>query len=97
MVGGMPYAAIVVTALMCLVAGRPAGAQTWTPPSESARCPSAWGAADERGAANLQGRETVLRAARLIRTGDVIELGHVLSAAISMARDRSTSTPSGRS
>lgn len=78
----MPYAAIVVTALICLVAGRPAGAQTWTPPAESARCPSPWGAADERGAANLQGPETVLRAARLIRTGSVIELGHVLSAAM---------------
>ena len=29
-----------------------AGAQTWKPPAESERCPSKWGAGDERGAAN---------------------------------------------
>lgn len=54
-------------------------AQTWKPPSDDQRCPSKWGAEDQRGSANLMGPETVLRAARLIRTGEVIELGHVLS------------------
>lgn len=54
-------------------------AQSWQPPAPDQRCPSRWGAADERGAANHVRPETVLRAARLIRTGEVIELGRVLS------------------
>src|SRR5688572_31375291 len=60
----------------------PAEAQSWRPPPESQRCPSKWGAGDERGSANHMKPETVLRAARLIRTGEVIELGHVLSASM---------------
>ena len=32
-----------------------AGAQTWKPPAESERCPSKWGAGDERGSANHTG------------------------------------------
>ena len=59
-----------------------AQAQSWAPPSDQERCPSKWGAGDERGAANHMGRETVLRAAGLIQTGDVIELSHVLSGSI---------------
>ncbi|HYT85671.1 MAG TPA: hypothetical protein VEK81_04465, partial [Burkholderiales bacterium] len=48
-------------------------------PPESQRCPSKWGAGDERGSGNhMKNRETVLRGARLIKTGEVIELGHVL-------------------
>jgi kynurenine formamidase len=54
-------------------------AQTWQPPAEGERCPSKWGAGDERGSANHMTPEAVLRAARLIRTGQVFELGHVLS------------------
>src|SRR5262245_37907736 len=57
-----------------------ATAQGWRPPAESQRCPSKWGAGDERGAANHMKPETVLRATRLIRSGEVIELGHVLGA-----------------
>ena len=56
-----------------------AGAQSWQPPTDAQRCPSKWGAGDERGAGNHMKPETVLRAARLIRTGEVIELGQVLS------------------
>lgn len=59
-------------------------AQSWRPPTDAARCPSAWGAADERGSGNLKSPEMVLRAARLIRTGEVIELGQVLSANMPM-------------
>jgi kynurenine formamidase len=55
-------------------------AQTWKPPAESQRCPSKWGAADERGSANHQKPEAVLRATRLIKTGEVIEMAHVLEA-----------------
>jgi kynurenine formamidase len=57
-----------------------ANAQTWNPPSEAQRCPSKWGAGDERGAGNHMGPETVLRATRLIRQGETVELGHVLHA-----------------
>src|SRR5213594_2262620 len=63
-------------------------AQSWQPPADNQRCPSKWGAADERGAANLMNSETVLRAARLIRTGEVIELGHVLSATMPLSAGR---------
>lgn len=73
---------LIIAALTCLGAAGTAHAQTWQPPLDAERCPSKWGAADERGAGNLKGPESVLRAARLIRTGEVIELGHVLSAAM---------------
>lgn len=55
-----------------------ADAQSWQPPAEAARCPSKWGAGDERGSGNLMKPETVLRAVRVIKTGEVIELGQVL-------------------
>ena len=73
-------AAPAVAAFTVLVAGAaaPADGQSWTPPSADERCPSRWGAGDERGAANHMGPETVLKAARLIREGQVIELGRVL-------------------
>src|SRR4029453_11602465 len=65
-----------------------AGAQTWQPPAESARCPSKWGAGDERGAANYMKPAAVQNAARLIRTGEVIELGQVLRAGMPMPATR---------
>lgn len=68
-----------IAAIVWTIAGGIAHAQTWRPPSDTERCPSKWGPADERGAGNLKGPELVLRAARLIRAGEVIELGHVLS------------------
>ena len=57
----------------------PSQTPTWTVPPESARCPSKWGATDERGSANHMKPEAVLNAAKLIKTGEVIELGHVLN------------------
>ena len=54
----------------------------WMPPSADKRCPSKWGAADQRGAANMMAPETVMRATRLIKQGRVYELGKVLEAAI---------------
>jgi kynurenine formamidase len=54
-------------------------AQSWTPPPDAERCPCKWGAHDQRGSANHMKPETVLRATKLIRTGEVIELGQVLS------------------
>jgi kynurenine formamidase len=56
-----------------------AQAPTWSPPPESQRCPSRWGPADERGSMNRQNAAAVMNAAKLIKTGEVIELGHVLS------------------
>lgn len=72
-------ASIRIPALLALCLGAAsAAAQGWSPPPSSARCPSRWGAGDERGAANHQGAQVVLKAARLIRSGEVIELGRVL-------------------
>jgi kynurenine formamidase len=59
-----------------------AHAQSWLPPADAQRCPSKWGATDERGSGNHMKSETVLRATRLIKTGEVIELGHVLSSSM---------------
>ena len=71
-------------ALALAVASGAVAAQGWRPPTESQRCPSKWGAGDERGAGNHMKPEAVLRATRLIRTGEVIELGHVLGAGMPM-------------
>jgi kynurenine formamidase len=56
-----------------------AQAPSWTPPAESQRCPSKWGANDERGSANHMKPQQVLDAVKHIKTGEVIELGHVLN------------------
>jgi kynurenine formamidase len=70
----------VSVVLVSLFVASLAHAQSWTPPADSQRCPSKWGAADQRGAGNHMKPETVLRATRLIRTGEVFELGRVLNA-----------------
>ena len=79
----MRFTAVVtvsVTSLVVMIAGAaPAAAQSWSPPPPDERCPSKWGAGDERGAANHMGPETVLKAARLIQAGRVVELGQVLN------------------
>ncbi|MDB5599361.1 MAG: hypothetical protein JWN71_1405 [Xanthobacteraceae bacterium] len=72
--------AVTVSAAAYAQTPAPTPAQTpsWTVPPESARCPSKWGATDERGSGNLMKPETVLNAAKLIKSGEVIELAHVL-------------------
>jgi len=65
-----------------------ARAQSWQPPTDSQRCPSKWGADDQRGSGNHMKPETVLRAARLIRTGEVFELGRVLSESMPLSAGR---------
>ena len=65
--------------MLCLTVATVASAQRWQPPADSERCPSKWGPQDQRGAANHMKPETVLKAARLIKTGEVFELGRVLS------------------
>jgi kynurenine formamidase len=67
------------TVVVWLVGSGAAFAQGWQPPADSQRCPSKWGKDDQRGSGNHMKPETVLRAARLIKAGEVIELGRVLS------------------
>ena len=77
----MRFAALVAAAaasVLLLAGAVPAAAQSWAPPSPDERCPSKWGAGDERGAANHMGPDTLLKAARLIQAGRMIELGQVL-------------------
>ncbi len=63
-------------------------AQSWQPPPDAQRCPSKWGAGDQRGAGNHMKPETVLRAARLIRTGEVIDLGQILNSTMPFSLGR---------
>jgi kynurenine formamidase len=69
---------LVVTALLALAATS-LHAQTWQMPPDNQRCPSKYGADDQRGAANMMKPETVLQAIKLIKTGEVFELGAILS------------------
>ena len=62
-----------------LLGTTPSRAQTWQMPPDNQRCPSKWGAGDQRGAGNMMKPETVLRAAKLIKSGEVFELAAVLS------------------
>lgn len=65
-----------------VLAGSSANAQSWQPPAEAGRCPTKWGANDQRGSGNHMKPATVLRAVKLIQTGEVIELGQVLNASM---------------
>ena len=76
----------VITALGLSTAA--AQGPSWRPPLESQRCPSKWGAGDERGAANHMKPDSVLKAVKLVRTGEVVELGHVLSPTMPMSATR---------
>ena len=65
-----------------------ASAQAWQPPPDGQRCPSKWGSGDQRGSGNHMKPESVLRAARLIKTGEVFELGRVLSESMPLPAGR---------
>jgi kynurenine formamidase len=69
----------VVFAAVSALACAPVAAQSWTVPPESQRCPSKWGAGDERGSGNHMKPASVMRAAQLIKTGEVIEIAHVMN------------------
>jgi len=80
---------MVATLVLMLIAGaQAAGAQGWQPPADSQRCPSKWGPQDQRGSGNHMKPETVLKAARLIRAGDVFELGRVLTESMPLPAGR---------
>src|SRR6476620_10789115 len=70
---------LMIAVISALFGSRAVKAQTWQMPPESQRCPSKWGPEDQRGSGNLMKAETVLRATKLIRTGEVFELGDILS------------------
>jgi len=76
----MRHIAITLAASTWLIGTIAASAQTpsWTVPPESQRCPSKWGAGDERGSGNHMKPQAVLNAVKLIKTGEVIELGQML-------------------
>lgn len=78
------------TMLATLLFSGVAVAQTpsWLPPPDSARCPSKWGAGDERGSGNHMKPQSVLNAVKLIKTGEVIELSHPLNAQMPLAAGR---------
>src|SRR5260370_20833059 len=73
------FAAAMSAVLMASTASL-AQTPSWTVPPESARCPSKWGAGDERGSGNLMKPQVVLDAIKLIKTGAVIDLAYVLGA-----------------
>ena len=80
---------VIITAIgVAFGLGNIAYAQSWQPPSDSQRCPSKWGAGDQRGSGNHMSRETVLRATKLIRTGEVFELGRVLNESMPLSAGR---------
>ena len=79
---------LTAAALLLVIDSRVALAQRWNPPPDTQRCPSKWGAGDQRGSANHMRPETVLRAARLIQAGEVFELGRVLSESMPMPAGR---------
>src|SRR5713226_6617843 len=73
------FAAAMSAVLMASTASL-AQTPSWTVPPESARCPSKWGAGDERGSGNLMKPQVVLEAIKLIKTGEVIDLAYLLGA-----------------
>jgi kynurenine formamidase len=100
-----PKADALSIALIVAIAAfsQPACSQGWNPPPPEQRCPSKWGANDERGAANLQTPQSVLKASQMIREGKIYDLGKVLDASIPRSGARSyslnlarTSGPNGR-
>jgi kynurenine formamidase len=73
---------VALSLLLFAVTAAQAQAPSWSPPPENERCPSKWGANDERGAANHMKPATVMNAMKLVKTGEVIELGHILGPAM---------------
>jgi kynurenine formamidase len=85
-----PGVVIRVMAVACVLGMGSAAlsAQSWQMPSDRERCPSKWGAADQLGSGNLMKPEMALRAAKLIHTGEVFQLGFDLSADLPLIGSR---------
>jgi kynurenine formamidase len=82
------YSLTLAVAALAVVCADSASAQAWRPPADNQRCPSKWGAGDQRGSGNHMKPASVLKAARLIQTGEVFELGRVLSETMPMPAGR---------
>jgi kynurenine formamidase len=72
----MQMTAAMAALLILGLGSASARAQSWQPPTDEQRCPSPWGADD------------VLRAARLIQSGEVVEMGYPLHADMPFYGDR---------
>lgn len=68
-----------VATILCGLACSLSLAQDYKMPPDSERCPSRWGAGDQKGAANMMNPARVLAATKLIKTGEVFDLGELLS------------------
>jgi kynurenine formamidase len=82
---------VIRVTLIVLVLGSGSAAlpaQSWQVPSDAERCPSKWGAKDELGSGNLMKPEMALRAAKLIHTGEVFQLGFDLSGELPLIGSR---------
>jgi kynurenine formamidase len=84
----MRFVLLLTVGSVLVFGGGAASAQTWKPPADNQRCPSKWGPGDQRGSGNHMKPDTVLRATRLIKTGEVFELGRVLSESMPMPAGR---------
>lgn len=87
------WPAVVVAILLLGAAAVPAQTPDspnagWRPPADAERCPSKWGAGDQRGSANHMNPQSVMRAVRLIRTGQTFELGQLLYADMPLIGNR---------
>jgi kynurenine formamidase len=79
---------VFAVAVVLSLGGAALPAQSWQMPSDAERCPSKWGAKDQLGSGNLMKPEMALRAAKLIRTGEVFQLGFDLSADLPLIGSR---------
>ena len=84
----MTRSRFVLVSLILAASAAQAQQPSWTVPEPSVRCPSRWGAGDEKGAMNLQTPPLVQNAAKLIRLGEIVELGHVLNNNMPMSATR---------
>jgi kynurenine formamidase len=69
----------ILSILLMTSASSQSIAQQWTMPSEAERCPSNWGEGDQRGSANMISPVSIVEAMKLVKTGEMFELGEVLS------------------
>ena len=79
---------IAIPVLLAATIAVQAQTPSWLPPPDSARCPSKWGAGDERGAGNHMKPQSVLNAVKLTKTGEVIELAHELRGSMPLSAGR---------
>src|SRR5882762_3527225 len=79
---------LLTVAVVLVLGGAALPAQSWQMPSDAERCPSKWGPKDQLGSGNLMNPEMALRAAKLIRTGEVFQLSFDLSADLPLIGSR---------